>query len=345
VQILVVGDSYCPVDVFRDAFARLDGHRFDYLQLDMQRTEVSGSESERRIREYAGSPAQIVERLDGHDAVVVHGGAVTDAVLAAAPLRLVCCARGGPVNVDVEAATGRGIPVVTTPGKNAESVADLTIAFLVMLARGISRAAGFLAGGGRVGESTFEGAEWFGHDLGGHVLGIVGYGHVGRRVALRAIAMGMAVASFDPWIDSDAMRLDGVLPLAFSELLERARFVSLHARQTDDNADLFGAAEFSRMPRGAFFVNTARETLVDEDALFASLHSGHLAGAALDVLRPRPPGVPNPLLGLANVVATPHIGGATFETLARGAAMLADEIERFDSGADLVNVINREVLA
>jgi D-3-phosphoglycerate dehydrogenase len=345
VKILVVGDSYCPVDVFREAFARLDGHTFDYLQLDMDRTEVAGTASERRIREYAGSPAQIVERLHGHEAVVVHGGAVTDAVLDAAPVRIVCCARGGPVNVDLEAATERRIPVVTTPGKNAESVADLTIAFLVMLARGISRAAGFLAGGGRVGESTFEGAEWFGHDLGGHLLGLVGYGHVGRRVALRAIAMGMAVASFDPWVDAGAMRMDGVLPLAFAELLERARFVSLHARQTDANADLFGTDEFSRMPEGAYFVNTARETLVDEDALYASLASGHLAGAALDVLRPRPEGVPNPLLGLANVVVTPHIGGATFETLDRGATMLAGEIERFAAGGELVNVINRQVLA
>ena len=249
-KLLVVGDSYMPVEVFRRAFDRLDGdHRFEYLQLDMERTRVGGSDSERRIREYAGSPEQIIERLTDHDGLVVHGGAVTDEVLDATPLRLVCCARGGPVNIDVEAATERRIPVVTTPGKNAEAVADLTIAFLVILARGVVRAAGFLAGGGRVGESTFEGAEWFGHDLGGHLLGLVGYGQVGRRVALRALAMGMEVASFDPYVDDDAMRADGVRPAGFAELLEEARFVSLHARQPASDSDLFGEPEFARMRR------------------------------------------------------------------------------------------------
>jgi D-3-phosphoglycerate dehydrogenase len=346
VKFLVAGDSYMPVEVFRRAFERLgDDQRFEYLQLDMAQTDVRGSESERRIREYAGSPRQISERLSDHDGLVVHGGAVTDAVLDAAPgLRLVCCARGGPVNIDVEAATARGIPVVTTPGKNAEAVADLTIAFLVLLARGVMRATAFLSNGGRVGESTFEGAEWFGHDLGGHLLGLVGYGQVGRRVALRAVAMGMLVASFDPFVDPAAMAADGVRPADFGELLAEARFVSLHARQPATGADLFGEPEFARMRAGSFFVNTARETLVDERALFAALSSGHLAGAALDVLRPRPPGEVNPLLGLPTVVATPHIGGATFETLDRGAAMVAKEIERFDSGAALVNVINPQVL-
>ncbi len=345
-KLLVVGDSYMPVEVFRRAFDRLDGdHRFEYLQLDMERTRVGGSDSERRIREYAGSPEQIIERLTDHDGLVVHGGAVTDEVLDATPLRLVCCARGGPVNIDVEAATERRIPVVTTPGKNAEAVADLTIAFLVILAGGVVRAAGFLAGGGRVGESTFEGAEWFGHDLGGHLLGLVGYGQVGRRVALRALAMGMEVASFDPNVDDDAMAADGVRPAGFAELLEEARFVSLHARQPASDSDLFGEPEFARMPGGSFFVNTARETLVDEEALFAALSAGHLAGAALDVLRPRPPGEINPLLGLPNVVATPHIGGATFETLDRGATMVAEEIERFEAGGWLLNVINPQVLA
>ena len=345
-KLLVVGDSYMPVEVFRRAFARLgDDQRFEYLQLDMAWTDVAGSASEGRIREFAGSPRQIAERLSDHDALVVHGGAVTAEVLDAAPgLRLVCCARGGPVNIDVEAATARGIPVVTTPGKNAEAVADLTIAFLVILARGVVRAAGFLANGGRVGESTFEGAEWFGHDLGGHLLGLIGYGQVGRRVALRALAMGMAVASFDPFVAPAAMAADGVRPAEFGELLTEARFVSLHARQPASGPDLFGEPEFARMRHGSFFINTARETLVDEEALLAALSSGHLAGAALDVLRPRAAGEVNPLLGLANVVATPHIGGATFETLDRGAAMVAEEIKRFAAGSALLNVINPNVL-
>jgi D-3-phosphoglycerate dehydrogenase len=140
------------------------------------------------------------------------------------------------------------------------------------------------------------------------------------------------------------MAADGVRPAEFGELLTEARFVSLHARQPASGPDLFGEPEFARMRHGSFFINTARETLVDEEALLAALSSGHLAGAALDVLRPRAAGEVNPLLGLANVVATPHIGGATFETLDRGAAMVAEEIERFAAGSALVNVINPNVL-
>ena len=345
-RILVVGDVYVPVDVFRRELDRLAGnHRIDYAQLDMSVQDVGDSESDRRIREYAGSPGQVIDRLDGHDVLVVHGAAVTDAVLdASPPLRLVCCARGGPVNVDLQAASRRGIPVVTTPGKNAESVADLTIGFAVLLARGVMRAAGYLAAGGRVGDSAFEGAEWLGHDLGGHTLGLVGYGHVGRRVAPRARAFGMHVVVHDPYVDAEEIRADGLEPATFDDLLSGSRFVSLHARQTPENRDLFGREQFAQMRPGAFFINTARETLVDEDALLAALESGHLAGAALDVIRPRPDGDPSPLLARKDVVVTPHIGGATHETLARGAHMLAEEIERFAAGEELQTVINPEAL-
>jgi D-3-phosphoglycerate dehydrogenase len=345
-RILVVGDAYVPVDVFRRELDRLVGnHRIEYAQLDMSVSGVGDSESDRRIREYAGSPGQVIDRLDGHQVLVVHGAAVTEAVLDASPeLRLVCCARGGPVNIDVEAASRRGIPVVTTPGKNAESVADLTIGFAVLLARGVVRAANYLAAGGRVGESAFEGAEWLGSDLGGHTLGLVGYGHVGRRVAPRARAFGMDVTVYDPYVDADEIRADGLDPVAFDDLLHRSQFVSLHARQTTENRDLFGREQFARMRRGAYFINTARETLVDEEALLAALESGHLAGAALDVIRPRSDGEPSPLLARIDVVVTPHIGGATHETLARGAHMLAEEIERFAAGEQLHTVINREAL-
>src|SRR6185369_104387 len=111
----------------------------------------------------------------------------------AAPLRLVCCARGGPVNVDLEAATERGIPVCITPGKNADAVAELTIAFMIMLARRLPEVLRHVERGGEFGHDNYEGAKWFGHDLAGHVLGLIGFGQVGRRVAIRAQALGMTV--------------------------------------------------------------------------------------------------------------------------------------------------------
>lgn len=340
-RILVVGDSFVPVDIFRRALQPLaDKHELEYMQLDASRVLRPASESELRIREYEGTPDQLVERLDGHEVLVVHGAPVTDEVLARPALRLVCCARGGPVNVDVDAASERGLPVVTTPGKNAEAVADQTLAFIVMLARRFPKAQQFVAEGNSIGESGFVGAEFLGHDLGGNVLGLVGFGNVGRRVAHRAVAFGMEVIVFDPFRQSNGGgRVEHVASL--DDLLQRADVVSLHARATPENENLFDAERFAAMKDRSYFVNTARETLVDEGALDDALASGRLAGAALDVVRPRDETGPHPLLRHENVVLTPHIGGATHETLLRGATMVAAEIARFAAGMPLSNVINQ----
>ena len=344
-KILVVGDSFVPVEVFKKGLAGVErGHDVEYMQLDESSLLQPTSDSDRAIREYLGTPGQVAKRIADRDVLVVHGAPVTDEVLAAAPrLRLVCCARGGPVNVDVKAASARGIPVVNTPGKNADAVADQALAFMVMLARGFPRAQRFLLDGGRLGESAYEGAQFLGHELGGHVLGLVGYGNVGRRVARRALAFGMDVIVYDPYVKSIDMAGVRQVP-SLAVLLEESDFVSLHVRASADTENLMGRAEFAAMKRGAWFLNTARETLVDEAALDAALASGHVAGAALDVVRPRAREGPHPLLRHPNVVITPHIGGATHETLLRGVTMVAAEIERFDRGESLGSVVNRSAL-
>ncbi|HEV2029114.1 MAG TPA: NAD(P)-dependent oxidoreductase [Candidatus Dormibacteraeota bacterium] len=341
-KLLVVGDSFVPVPVFERGLAGLQGaHRLEYLQLDESQELVPISASECSIREYLGTPAQLVDRVRDAEILIVHGAPVTDEVLAAAPrLRLVCCARGGPVNVDVAAASARQIPVVNTPGKNAESVADQALAFMIMLARGFPKAQRFLIEGGTLGESAFEGARFLGHDLAGHVLGLVGFGNVGSRVHRRALAFGMRLVVYDPYLQIGELEsTEQVSTLA--ELLSRSDFVSLHARATPETENLFGMMQFAAMKPGSYFLNTARESLVDEVALDAALASGHLAGAALDVVRPRPQGGPHPLLRHENVVITPHIGGATHETLLRGVTMVAVEIQRFVSGEPLRAVVNR----
>jgi D-3-phosphoglycerate dehydrogenase len=339
VRVLAVGDSFMSAEVFRRGLAPLaHSDTLEYLQVDASRTPA-----DLPIREYEGDPRELAERMPGVEVLVVHGAPVTAEVLDAADaLRLVCCARGGPVNVDVGAASERGVPVVATPGKNAESVADQTIAFMVMVARRFPYAQRFLLEGNAAGESNFEGAQFFGHDLGGHVLGLVGYGNVGRRVARRALAFGMDVLVFDPYLDAQDDAVEQVDDLAV--LLERSDFVSLHARATPENEGLIDARAFARMKPGSFFVNTARYTLVDEGALDEALASGRLAGAALDIVRPqREPGR-HPLLRHENVVLTPHIGGATHETLLRGAAMVVQEIERLRAGEPLANVVNRQAV-
>jgi len=341
-KVLVVGDSFVPVEVFQAGLGSIArAHEVEYLQLDESRLLAPATDSERSIREFLGTPGQIAARVGDKDVLVVHGAPVTDDVLnAGARLRLVCCARGGPVNVDVRAATARGLQVVNTPGKNADAVADQALAFMVMLARGFPRAQKFLLDGGSLGESAYEGAQFLGHELGGHLLGLVGYGNVGTRVAKRALAFGMGVIVHDPYVPS--IEIAGVRQVSsLAALLEEADFVSVHVRASAETENLFGRAEFAAMKKGAWFVNTAREALVDEAALDAALASGHIAGAALDVVRSRSGGGPHPLLRHSNVVMTPHIGGATHETLLRGVTMVAAEIERFNAGEPLVNVVNR----
>jgi D-3-phosphoglycerate dehydrogenase len=343
VRVLVIGDPYMPASVYTPFLAGL-GDKIAVTA--MQITDITSApprtESERRLAEYVGDPADIVRAVPGAEVLIVHGAPVSAEVLDAAPIRLVCCARGGPVNVDVAAATDRGIPVVNTPGKNAEAVAELTIAFALLLMRAVPRASRYLYDRGSFADSVFEGSEFFGQEAASVTLGLVGFGRVGRKVAARARALGFAVLAYDPLIP--AVTAEGVDLVPLDTLLARSDIVSLHARATPDNRHMFSYAEFARMRPGACFINTARESLVDEPALYAALEQGRLAGAGLDVLERPPAGTRHALLGAPNVIVTPHIGGATTETLARGARRAVTAVASLLAGQVPDDVMNPQVL-
>jgi D-3-phosphoglycerate dehydrogenase len=342
-KILAVGDSFVPTRLFEFGLANLASrYQIRCIELDMDAPFVAVTPSEISLKEYAGNPQQLVKALDGEEILLVHGAPVTDAVMDASPnLRIVGVARGGPVNVDLKAASERSITVITAPGRNAEAVADLTLAFMVMLARRVMSGVEFIARGGRVGDSAFEGARFFGHELGGHVLGLVGCGNVGSRVARRALASGMPVLVYDPYVAPEQVESPGIQMTSLEDLLARSDFVSLHARATPETMNFFDAQKFQAMKQGAFFINTARETLVDEQALYDALASQRVAGAALDVLRPWRPEAPSPLIALPNVIITPHIGGATHEAALRGVQILATQIERYLAGQSMQHVVNK----
>lgn len=347
VRILVVGDPYMPAQVFRDPLEALGSRvNVDYLQLTDVAPAPPRTPSEARIQEYAGSPDLLLPAIRDSHVLVVHGAPVTDTVLGAGNLRLVCCARGGPVNVDVAAATERGIPVTSTPGKNARAVADLTAGFLLMLIRRVPGSVRRLLSEGALSESVFDGREFFGREPDGLVLGLVGYGQVGQQVAARARALGMRLLVTDPVTDPvrSAVAGDDAEWTDLDGLLQRSDVVSVHARATAGNRHMFGAAQFGRMRTGSFFINTARESLVDEAALLAALRSGHLAGAALDVLERPAGGGRNPLLDEPSAIVTPHIGGATAETLRRGADMAAASIADLLEGRPPAHLVNPRVL-
>src|SRR5262245_18950829 len=254
-KILVVGDAYMPPRYFRTAFAELETvHQVEYVQIDERRPFTPGTASELRLREFLRTPGEPVEHMGDVDVLVVQGAPVTDAVLdASSTLKLVCCARGGPVNIDVEAVAARGLLLASTPGKNAEAVADLTLAFLVMLPRGLPAAQRFLDQGNEL-KDNWEGARFIGLDLRRHTIGLVGYGQVGTRVAARVLSFGASVLAYDPYVTVDPRA--GVEQVAtLDELLARSDFVSLHARATAENSDLVDAEAFAKMKQGALFVN------------------------------------------------------------------------------------------
>jgi D-3-phosphoglycerate dehydrogenase len=336
VRILVVGDSYYPSDAFRNGFATLEAeHLIDYVDVEADHEFAPRDESERRLLEYEGNPDVLADALTDHDVLVVHGAPVSQAVLTASPnLQLVCCARGGPVNVDVEAATRLGITIATTPGKNAPAVADLTIALAVMLVRAIGPAQAYLRNGGRV-LSAFEGSRFFGSELEGMSLGVIGYGRVGSEVGTRARAMGMCVGAFDPFVEPRVMKAAGVAPMGLVELAQQADIVTLHTRHTPESQGMVGSQLLSAFKAESYLINTARESIVDEQAVLASLRSWHLRGVAVDVFENHGPIAEAIRAGEDRLIALPHIGGATIQTLKRGVERIAQHITTFAEDRNL----------
>lgn len=345
-RMLIVGDSFITLDYFREAFEGIaKANEVRFLKLDEDEKLVPGSASEKSLREYLESNRQLISEVGDAEVLVVHGAPVSEEVLAAGRnLKVLCCARGGPVNVDVAAASARRIPVITAPGKNAEAVAELTVALMVMLSRNLVRAYTHVRTTRVAGKDNYEGNQFFGHELDGKTLGLIGFGRVGSRVAKRAIGFGMAVLVYDPYVDRSKIESEGVRVAGLEEVLTRSDFVSLHARESKENENLMGSGQFSMMKRGAFFINTSRPSMVDEGALCSALREGRLAGAGMDVVRYDPSRPVNPLIEMDNTIVMPHIGGATFETTTKGAMIVAKQVERYLEGEPLETVVNPETL-
>jgi phosphoglycerate dehydrogenase-like enzyme len=281
----------------------------------------------------------------GADVLIVEADLVHAEVLESCPIRIIGCCRGEPVNVDLELATRKGIPVFHTPGRNADAVADLTVAFLLMLARRMPAIHETYRGTGAKVENAADYLKLYtrftGVELGGRTVGLVGLGAVGREVAARLLPFKARVLAYDPYVREPPA---GVALRPLDELLREADFVSLHAPVTPETQNLLSAERLALMKPTAFLVNTARAALTDEDALFEMLASGRLAGAALDVLSDEPLQPGHRVLRLPNVIATPHIGGATVDVTRHQSEIVVDAIERHLRGERPRWVANPAVL-
>jgi D-3-phosphoglycerate dehydrogenase / 2-oxoglutarate reductase len=273
-------------------------------------------------------PAAYASLADGADLLLTEIETVDRALLDAAPsVRLVGTARGGPVNVDLAACAERGVPVLYTPARNADSVADFTIGLLLMLVRGIGAAERHLREQGWLVDGELPYLHFRGPELAGRVLGVVGHGAVGRRVAQRARdGFGMRVLLHDP-ADDASVPLDA--------LLGASDAVTLHCPRSPATRGLLDAAALALLRPSAVVVNTAGGGIVDEDALVAALHAGRLAGAALDVFAVEPLPRDSPLLRAPHLVLTPHLAGAADDVVRHHTDLLCDDVERWHRGDPL----------
>lgn len=253
------------------------------------------------------------------------------------PLVAIGSTRGDPTNVDLAGATAKGIPVLRAPGRNADGVAELTVGLLLAVTRHLLPADRDVRDGQVYRDGSIPYQRFRGWQLAGRTAGLVGLGAVGRATRWRLEGLGMRVISSDPFADDATHELD--------DLLAEADVVSMHAAVTPDTLGLMSAQRFARMRAGAFYVNSARAGLHDLDALTAALASGHLAGAALDHFEGEMLATDHPLVGMASVVLTPHIGGATYDTETNHTTLMAEGLQALLRGERPANLANPEVLS
>lgn len=340
--VLLAGDHFVGNDLLDDRLRRAvpAAHELDVRTMTLPWPLVPfGRVGE--VDEASDVEDELAERIGDAEIVVTQMAPLTRRVIDAAPeLRLIVCTRGGPVNVNVEAATERGVLVCNTPGRNAVAAAEHAVTLITSTLRAVPRVHASVAAG--EWRSDLYAYEECGLELGGSTVGLIGYGAIGRRVARILLAFDAHVLVHDPYLDP-ADAAPAIEPVDLATLLARSDVVSLHARLTPETAGMIDAQMIAAMRPSSYLVNTARGGLVDYDALADALARGHLAGAGLDVFPAEPPPAGWPLLSSDKVVMTPHLAGATRQTAHRAAELAATAVAAYLDGATPPDIVNPEV--
>jgi D-3-phosphoglycerate dehydrogenase / 2-oxoglutarate reductase len=375
IQGLCVGDRFVPSDILAEALTRHGeraGVAFELRRIDLPfptaatipladgelpgeirafwedvdgiATRLGSDAADPTLREYTGPVDALVREIGDAEVLMLHAAPLSsNAVKAANALRVVGTVRGGPVNVNIDELTARGIPVFNTVGRNAQAVAEFITGALIAHVRGIVSTANDLRDG------AWSLAPWIldrsGPELGGKVCGLVGFGGVGRAFAPIAKGLGMELLVHDPFVSGGEVDAAGGTTVGLDELLERSDFVVLAARLTPENRHMIDRPAIERMKPSAILVNTARSQLVDTDALVEGLERAEIAGAIVDVLDQEPPARTHPLLSAPHASLTPHIAGATRDTVLRGADMLAADVVAYLHDGTMERCVNRDALA
>lgn len=327
-KLSVLGDLFVTNEVLQAEFERVftgSGLTFDYNYLT-DTWPVTPVMRTDEVSEFVGDEDEVCQVVGETEIILTHTAPITRKVLQAAPkLKIVGAARGGPVNINWKACTERGIPVLYAPGRNSGAVAEFTIGLMLAQSRSITRSHMSL-----MNEKRWRGDLYtndaVGNQLGNSIVGLIGLGAIGGKVARLVQAFGAEVFVYDPYIPEEIIREIGASPVDLDTLLRQSDFVSLHTRLTKETAGMIGDRELGLMKPTAYLINTARGELIQHDALYRALKERWIAGAALDVFEAEPPPDDSPLYQLENVTATSHLAGASIQAAEIGARVLCEGI-------------------
>jgi len=299
--------------------------------------EVLSSSSAIDVDEQAGMTASdLVSSIGQYQGLLVRSRTkvTSDVIEKAEQLKIIGRAGIGVDNIDLGAASRRGIIVENAPSGNAITTAEHAICLLLSLVRNIPKATASMKAN-KWEKKKLAGAELFGKNF-----GVVGLGNIGRIVADRGRGLKMKVLGFDPFISAEVAASLGVELVSLDDLLERADFITIHTPLTTETRGLISDDQFAKMKKGVFLVNAARGGIVDEKAAVAALENGTLAGAAFDVFAEEPPPADHPLVAHANVVSTPHLGASTDEAMEKVAVEVAEQMVAFAERGEIINSVN-----
>lgn len=347
---LVLGDDFTPAALFERVLGdRLaaDGRAVSFRSIDIESNDVTAYRSG-EVSEAFGDVDEIARHVADCRFLVTTFAPVTAGLIDLAPhLVAICCGRGGPVNINVAAASERGIPVLHAPGRNEDAVAEFVIAGMINLMRRIPQALDWVRQGSWTTplEDTFEKPS--GPELSRQTLGLVGAGRIGCLVARLARTFGARVLATDPFADPASLAAAGAEAVPLERLLAESTIISIHARLAGGSRPLLGRREFAAMAKHPWLLNTARAAALDYDALLAALRDDRIAGALIDVYPDEPLPTDSPLFDMSpdRLLLTPHVAGISSDVPARTAAMLADGLARLLAGIQPRHVANPEVLA
>lgn len=329
-ETLAAGDHFIPAAYYVDAVARVAGPDVGPVRTTQLPGTKGDQHAAQQVMEWRGAdavpvPDELVDALPGAQALAVHFAPVPATVLdVSADLRAVFVARTGLENVDVEAATRRGIAVVPVFGRNASGVAELALGHMLSEGRDIARADASVKSGGWGKDFGGPGLE-----IGGSTVGMVGFGRVGRELAARLRGFGVRLLVSDPYADAAVLAEHEAKRVDLDTVFRESDFIHVQARLTPETERFIGARHFALMKTSAYFVNTARSRLVDYDALYDALVSGRIAGAGLDVYDEEPLPPDSKWRSLSNVTLTTHYAGDTETTNLRSARLVAEAIAEF----------------